>query len=114
MKTRGTQLLRFFQALAVATLLFVGFAPGVHAASAAEPHGAMQAQQGSCPTGCVVLPEANRTERDEDEQPQPDKAVPAYMQFAHFNVPKKIAPSASFRIAVMRPPDRAMLSVLRF
>lgn len=114
MKTRGQQILRFFQALAVATILFVGFVPGVHAAATTESHGAMQTQQSTCPSSCVILPEANRPDRDEDEQPQPDKVIPAFMQFAHIYAPKKIAPSASYSIAAMRPPDRAMLSVLRF
>ena len=114
MKTRGQQILRFFLALAVATILFVGFVPSMHAATTTETHSAVQTQQSTCPSGCVILPEANRPDRDEDKQPQPDKAIPAFMQFAHIYAPKKISPSASYSIAVMRPPDRAMLSVLRF
>lgn len=72
-------------------------------------------QQNVCPSGCVALPEAPRAEREDDQhQPDPDKNIPAYTQFQQFYEPKKILPSPSFTLAVMRPPDRIALSVFRF
>jgi hypothetical protein len=78
-----------------------------------EQSGSMQ-QQNVCPSGCTTLPETPRPEKEDDkQQPHPDKGIPAYVQFQQFYEPKKILPSPSFTLAVIRPPDQATLSVFR-